>query len=161
MTDKENNKKTIEEELEPFFDEAPSVTIKGKPYKMRRLGIADTFKLGRIIAVGAAGVGKEIGKLELSPEVLAGLMFVGFPYAEKPIMEFLATVIGVTYEEIKDPRKFPMGSEVDIINALVTHIDVKAFFDRLTSLMKTPMFKGFLRKTSTSSKKDMVGRTSI
>ena len=47
------------DEVESFVAEAPTVTIKGKQYKVRRLGIADIFKLGRILAVGAAGMGKD------------------------------------------------------------------------------------------------------
>ena len=66
------------DEVEAFVGESPTVTIKGRKYKVRRLGVSDVFKLGRILAVGAAGMGKEIGKMELNPGMLAGLLIVSF-----------------------------------------------------------------------------------
>ncbi|MBA7587175.1 hypothetical protein ES708_29193 [subsurface metagenome] len=83
------------DEVEAFVGEAPTVTIKGRKYKVRRLGVSDVFKLGRILAVGAAGMGKEIGKLEMNPGVLAGLLIVSFPYAEDQCLEFIASIIGM------------------------------------------------------------------
>jgi hypothetical protein len=42
-----------------------------------------------------------------------------------------------------------MGSEVEIIEALVEHVDVKAFFGRVKKLVKAPMFKKLSREMST------------
>ena len=126
---------------------------------MRRLGMEDTFRLAKILAIGAAGVGKEISSLEMTAESAIGLMIVGFPYADQRIFELFSSVLGIKIEDIKNPSLFPMGSEVDIIKALVEHIDVKSFFLRLAALAETPMLKGFLKKISTSSKKDMDGQT--
>jgi len=134
------------DEVEAFVAEAPTVTIKGRQYKVRRLGVSDVFKLGRILAVGAAGIGKEIGKLEMNPGVLAGLLIVSFPYAEDQCIEFIASIIGVKVEDLKDPELFPVDSILDILKVLAEHEDVKAFFTKLGALLKTPIFKEFSKK---------------
>jgi len=156
---KKDDKKTFEKEIEPLIGDTPTVTIKGKEYRMRRLGMSDTFKLARIIGIGAAGIGKEITSLEMTAESAIGLLIVGFPFAEDRILELFASLLGVSDEDIRNPDKFPIGSEVDIIKALVEHIDVKAFFTKLTGLLEMPVLKEFLKKTSTSSRKDMGGKT--
>ena len=134
------------DEVEAFVGEAPTVTIKGRRYKVRRLGVSDVFKLGRILAVGAAGIGKEIGKLEMNPGVLAGLLIVSFPYAEDQCIEFIASIIDVKIEDLKDPELFPVDSILDILKVLAEHEDVKAFFTKLTGLLKAPVFEEFSKK---------------
>lgn len=159
MVEKKDEKKIFEKEIEPLIGDTPTIIIKGKEYKMRRLGIVDTFTLARIIGIGAAGIGKEIVNLELTPDVAIGLLIVGFPFASKEILDLFASLLGVEPEEIRDPNLFPMGSEVEIIKALADHIDVKAFFTKSAELMKMPASKEFLKRISTSSKKDMGGLT--
>ena len=153
-----DDKNVFEKEIEPFIGETPIVIIQGKEYKMRRLGMVDTFKLARIIGIGAAGIGKELTTLEMTPESAIGLLIVGFPYADRQILDLFADLLGVDINDIRNPEKFPIGSEIDIIKALVTHVDIKAFFTKLTELLEMPALKEFLKKTSTLSKKDMVGQ---
>ena len=159
MTDKVEEKKSMyKEEMEPLIGETPTLTIKGKKYRVRRLGMVDTFRLARIVSIGAAGIGKEMSTLELTPEAAIGLLVIGFPYAEKHIIELFASLLDVKEEDMRDPNKFPMGSEIEIAKALINHIDVKAFFTKLPELLKIPMLKGFSKKTSTVSKKGTGGR---
>lgn len=159
MSNKENKDNgKIFNDVEPLFAETPTVTINGKEFRMRRLGVGDTFKLARVISIGAAGMGAEIGNIELNPEVVAGLLLAGFPFAEDEILKLFASIIGVEFEDIKDPEKFPMGSEIEIIGAMMGHVDVKAFFTKATGLLKTPAVKGFLKSISTSSKQDIKSR---
>jgi len=154
MTEEKKKEEIFEKEIEPLIGNTPTVTIQGKEYKMRRLGIVDTFKLARIIGIGAAGIGKEIVNLDMSAESAIGLLIVGFPFASKEILDLFSSLLGVTEEEIRDPNLFPMGSEVEIIKALMDHIDAKAFFTKSVELMKMPTSKEFLKKISTLSKKD-------
>lgn len=155
----EKKESSIIEEIDPLIGDTPVITIKGKEYKMRRLGIVDTFQLARIIGIGAAGLGKEVANLDMTPEAAIGLLIVGFPFASKEILDLFASLLGVKPEEIRNPDLFPMGSEVDIIKALINHIDVMAFFDKLAELIKMPVSKEFLKKISTLSKKDTGGPT--
>jgi len=142
---KKSEKKEFDE-VEAFVGEAPIVVIKGKEYKLRRLGFSDVFRLGRILGIGAAGMGKEIGKMDLNPGVLAGLLLVSFPYAEKQCMEFIANIIDVKIEDLSNPELFPVDSILDILKVLVEHEDIKAFFTKLAGLLKAPIFKEFSKK---------------
>lgn len=153
--DEKKKVEIFEKEIEPLIGDTPTVTIQGREYKMRRLGILDTFKLARIIGIGAAGLGKEVINLDMTAESAIGLLIVGFPFASKDILDLFASLLGVTPEEIKNPNLFPMGSEIEIIKALMGHIDVKAFFTKSVELMKMETSKEFLKKISTLSKKDI------
>ena len=135
-----------DKEIEPFLGETISITISNKEYKMRRLNIQDIFKLGRILGIGAAGMGKEIGKMDLNPEVLAGLLLVSFPYAERQCLEFIASLIDVEVEDLKNPEFFPVDSILDILQNILEHEDVKAFFLKLANLLRMPAVKEFLKK---------------
>jgi len=95
----------------------------------------------------------------MTPEAAIGLLIVGFPYAEGKILDLFADVLGVKPEDIRNPDIFPMGAEVDIIKALIEHIDVKAFFTKLAGLLEMPILKEFLKKTSTSSRNGIAGLT--
>ena len=158
MDKNKKEKVTLEKEIEPLMGETPIVVIEGKEYRMKRLGIAHTFKLARIVGMGAAGIGKQVGSLEMNAESMVGLLIVGFPYADQLILSLFADVLDVKIDDIKNPDLFPMGSEVDIIQALVKHIDVKAFFTKLTGLLKSQAWKEFSKEISTSSKLDMDGQ---
>ena len=160
MTDKQKGvKEEIFNDVEPLIADTPIVTINDQEFKMRRMGVGDTFRLAKVISIGAAGMGAEIGNIELNPEVVAGLLLAGFPFAERQILELLASIIGVKYEDMKDPEKFPMGSEIEIISKLMEHVDMKAFFTKATGLFKKPAVKGFLKSISTSSKQDIKSQT--
>jgi hypothetical protein len=140
--------------------EPPSIEIAGVTYKLRRLGILDTLRLAKIVAAGVAGLGREVGSLDtLDPQVLGMLILAGAPFAERQVLEFLGSVIGVEPKDMADPNKFPMGSEVQIVEALVTHEDVRAFFDRLQAAMRAPGMRSLFQSKSTSSKADTAGQT--
>ena len=115
----------------------PVVTIEGHDYPLRRLGIRDTFAVARIIAVGATATNQRLDDAAMTdPDKLSGLMLSGVIAAEKTAFDLLASLINVTPKELSDPNKFPMGSELSIIEALVEHQDIKAFFAHAGTLMK-------------------------
>lgn len=138
----------------------PTIEIAGKQYQLRRLGILDTLRLARILAAGVAGLGTEIGNLDkMDPQVLGMVLLAGAPFAEKQTLEFLASCIGEPWEALKDPERFPMGAEVQIIGALIEHEDVLSFFDRLRVAVKAPGLRSLFRTSSTSSKRGTGGQT--
>jgi len=169
---------------EPLLYEAPTITIVGKEYTMRRLGIFDVAKLARILSKTSADV---IGKL--SDTVLArmkvrpeedgkpgeelGLAAVqdsewfvaiarAMPNIAEEVIEFLCDLIGFE-GDFRDPDQFPLGSEIEILGALIKHVDVKAFFTSVTNLMGKDLAKTmkgiFSEDKSTSSRKHTGGRT--
>ena len=63
---------------------------------------------------------------------------------------------------IRDPETFPLDALVDLIEAVIEHDDVIAFFDKFLRMLKGPALKNLmshLSKPSTKSKKDTVGQT--
>lgn len=121
----------------PILDPGPTVQVGDRTIQIRRLGIKDTFAVARIIAVGASASNRPLSNAEMTnPERMGELLLAGFVAAEKTAMDFLASLVGVTVKELQDPEQFPMGTELDIIMALVEHQDLKAFLSRAGVLMK-------------------------
>ena len=121
----------------PILDPGPIVEIEGTAYPIRRLGIRDTFTVARIVAIGAGATNRPLNNTEMSdPNRMAELFLAGFVAAEKAAFELLANLIGVTTKDLENPDRFPMGSELRIIEALVQHQDLKAFFAQAGELMK-------------------------
>jgi hypothetical protein len=116
----------------PILDEAPTVTIAGQPYQLRRLGVRDTFAIARIVAVGAAALNRPLGS-DLTTESMGQLLLSGFMAAEETTMKLLASVIDVTVPELE---KMPMEAPLEIVAALAEHQDLRAFFARAGELMK-------------------------
>src|SRR5690606_27847866 len=116
----------------PILAEAPTGTIAGQPYQLRRLGVRDTFAIARIVAVGAAALNRPLGS-DLTTGSMGQLLLSGFMAAEETTMKFLASVIGVTVPELE---KMPMEAPLDIAAALAEHQDLRAFFARAGELMK-------------------------
>lgn len=152
--------------LDPMIGDRPTVTIVDREgnenlYYMRTLGIQDTFRFLKIIAQGAAYMGGNLlDKISaLNAETVAMLVLAGLPFAEKEALDLLANILqkkedgklkALSYEEIKDSEKFPIGSEVDIIQALMQHQDLHIFFGKLGKLVKgAPAVKAALQKEST------------
>ena len=141
-------KKSILDEVEPLISEMPIITVKGKEYKLRRLGVADAFRLARIMSIGAGSLGKQITDYgeAVTSENFPAIIFASFPYEESYVISFLANVIGEKVEDFRNPDLFPMGTEMDIVYALAKHVDVIAFFGKLTGIMKKPPLKESLKK---------------
>lgn len=112
------------------------VTIGGKVYPLRRLNITDTLRLAQIMGIGATALGRDLALTgaNMAQEVVM-LLLAGLPYAEQKVIEFIASVVGLTIEQVRDPEVFPMGSELLVIDALVRHTDIQSFFATLQLVM--------------------------
>lgn len=63
---------------------------------------------------------------------------------------------------IRDPNTFPLDALIDVIEAVIDHDDVIAFFDKFKRMMKGPALKNLtkhLKGPLTASKKDTGGQT--
>ena len=138
-TTKKTNKEKLEEVttgMKPIVGDTPTVEIEGRTYKLRRLGISDTFAIARILGIGVKQLGNlGIGSLNEQAAVLA--IIAAIPYAEDEILDLLADIVGVDGSDIRNPDLFPLGSEIAIIEALSKHQDLQAFFTRLQGLLKS------------------------
>ncbi|HHV27954.1 MAG TPA: hypothetical protein GXX63_12275 [Tissierellia bacterium] len=135
-----NQKKKLEEVttgLETIVGESPTVEIEGKTYTMRRLGIRDAFRVIKIIGIGVKEMAGMINFGQMDAQAMTMAMVAAIPYAEEEIIDLLASLIGVSGEEIRDPNLFPLGSEIAIIEALTKHQDLRAFFTQLQRLAES------------------------
>ncbi len=129
----------------PILDDAPTVTIAGEVYQLRRLGVRDTFAIARIVAVGAAALNR--GMDDLSADAIGQLLLSGFMAAEETTIKLLASVISV---DVKTLESMPMEAPLEIAAALAEHQDLRAFFDRASELMrKLPEMRTRSRAAST------------
>ncbi len=135
-TTKKTNKEKLEEVttgMEPIVGVKPTVEIEGKTYTIRRLGIADTFAIARILGVGIKQMGA-LGMSSLNEHSAVLAIVAAIPYAEDEILDLLADIVGVDGADIRNPDIFPIDAIVDIIGVLAEHQDLKAFFTRLQNL---------------------------
>ena len=135
---KKTNKDKLQEVtsgLETIVGDVPVVEIEGRTYTIRRLGIADTFRIIRILGIGINQLGNMGGGLNERSMALA--IVAAIPYAEDEIMDMLADLVGVDSADIRKPEVFPLGSEIAIIEALSKHQDLKAFFTQLQRLAES------------------------
>lgn len=156
----------------PILDNLPELEIEGNTYYMRRLNLSDVFKMTKVISRAANMLGSSLQKLDFTnPEILGILLVTSVPYAEKEILELLAsvlqkkekvggkeTLVSLEIDELLNPDKFPMFSVVTITEALIKHQDLKSFLDSLVGLLKNPAVSRLV-KSSTSSNKDTGGKT--
>lgn len=127
-------------------EETEELELVTKEFKMRRLGISDTFKLMQIVAGGAAGLGAQLKTMDMSAEMVGMLLISGIPYQEKIAIELLASIIGVKPQDLANPDIFPMGTEIEIVQKLIDHQDMKAFMGKIGNMVKQPGMKSFLNK---------------
>jgi len=125
--------------VNPLLADMPTVTSNGVTYTLRRLGIADVFRMVRIMGLGSKVAGIDIMTELTNTDDIAGTLAVQLctilPFAERQISEMLADVLCVTPEQFADPDVFPMESIVDVVQAVAAHPDLTSFFTRLSQLL--------------------------
>ena len=162
---------------EPMLYEAPIITIVGKEYTMRRLGIFDVTRLARILSKSGGALltklGSTIGLGKLNEGIKSlkdfpvGDWFMAIisalPDTAEDVIGFLASTLKGWEGDVKDGDQFPLGTELEIVEKLLEHEDVVAFFARAQNLAKSPALKKigvmFSGDKSTSSKKPTGGQT--
>lgn len=134
----------------------PEVTIGGKTYKIRRLGILDVLTVLEIIQQifdrGSKEMIQRISGMDLSNEEnFAAALFYGFPACKESLLHWLADLVGVAYEDYVDPEQFPLDAQMDILEALASHPDLASFFTRVKELAEK---KGLLQQIQQKFTKD-------
>lgn len=119
--------------VDPVLIEAPSVTIRGVKYPLRRLGLTDVFKVARIMGHGLAG-------LTDAPDGISGgqvvqVLVAAMIRSEDEVLSLIASLIGVTRADLEDADRFGMDALVEVIDALSRHQDLLAFFASISKLM--------------------------
>lgn len=118
----------------------PTVTIEGTDYRLRRLGMQDTLRIAKIVSIGANAAGMNLASFNdgdaaaYAGQVISCLVG-GMPFAENQVLDLFASLLGVSGADIRNPDKFPMGSELLIGEALAQHPDITVFFAKLGGML--------------------------
>ena len=158
--------------------EPPILTIEGRGFKVRRLGLLDIQRIAKIYAAGSEFVNrKALANMNtMAPEEVGTFILDFLPYAFDQVIDLFADLIGLAPGKspeklkgdedndgtIRDPNIFPLGAEVQVVEALIEHEDVMAFFDRVKAIAKSPALKKLterLKGPSTASKPATAGKT--
>ena len=169
--------------------EPPVLSVEGKEYPLRKLGLLDIERLSSIVRKVSRSIDvMALSSVEdLTPKAMIGFLIDFMPYASDEIIRFMASVIrlkpGMPFEDaeekllksksanpqdpnegtIRDPSVFPLGSEVKLIGLLSEHPDVLSFFTASRELANNPLLKKLkdrLGALSTESNTDTDGPTS-
>lgn len=118
-----------------ILQDNPVAVINGKAYPLRPLGVRDTIKLARIMSLGMMKAGQKLGDIDLKDPQTVGMLFMSAVlYAEDEVLDFLAYLLEVSPAAFDDPTQFPIGSELEIIEAMTKQVNVRAFFTKLLTL---------------------------
>ncbi len=146
--------------IETLVGELPKLTIRSKEYEMRGLNIQDSLSLLRIFKEAATWGVRDIrarapvmfSKLSTLDEsgddkikkVLEMGMYIFAPLfgitevADELLTWFGDIIGGVSLEDMKDTKIMPMGSELVILNSLLTHPDFESFLSTVNLLRNNP-----------------------
>jgi hypothetical protein len=130
------------------------VVIGGRKRRIRRLGIRDMLALldlwNNVIMLGDMRVSARLPELKSRSDLerLLWTVLAGAPACAEEAEKLLSDWLGVTREEFADPNQFPMETLPVVINALLDHRDVAAFFSQVGNLMpRLAMITAILLKT--------------
>lgn len=123
-----------------ILSDGVAIRLEGVVYKIRRLGIADCFRLWSILkdvyAKGGTEIALRMQGVDTGPEGFGTLVMLGMPYVQDDMLSFFADALNVKIEDLNNPDKFPMDSILLLIEALFQHQDVKAFLSRLIKVQE-------------------------
>lgn len=133
---------TEQQQADPILDShGPIVTIEGRDYPLRRLGLQDVFRVVRILGngisvlVGSGQVDVKTSKLAVDPGLVVQVLLASMQRHESDIMQLMADLIGVERAELDDAERFPITAILDLYEALAQHQDLLAFLARVEAMM--------------------------
>lgn len=121
-------------ETDPILAEAPTVTIAGIVYPIRKLGLPDVFRVARILGRGVSVLGD--AGASLSPGQIMQVLVASMTSNEQEVLALIGDLLGVEQKKLRDPDLFPMESIIDVLEALKEHQDLRAFLARLQKLVE-------------------------
>lgn len=138
---------------DPQMVELPSITIEGKTYTMRRLGIGDCFALVRLCGAAVYEAIKQFSMVRASTKSMEEAGVVAFFHLMANIAgkeEAFYALIGGTFglktpKDMGDPNKFPLPAWTDIAQAIAKHPDLEAFVKNLERLRDDPATQRLLK----------------
>ena len=125
---------------EAILAKEPTVTLNGNLYTMRRIGILDAFTFADMLGSSASTLVAALSKGTPGDATETGMalfaaVIEALPKAQKPILDFLADILQIKPEDIRNPNLFPLQSITELIKALAAHPDMKEFLEQLRPLV--------------------------
>lgn len=119
--------------VDPVTYTPPIVTVNGREYPLRRLGLQDVLLAGKIVQAALRRLAAT------DPSIRDGITFAAIATTalieeEETVTRFLANLLNVTPEQMSDPDLFPVDALFDVIEALEEHEDLRAFLARSSRL---------------------------
>lgn len=146
-----------------------AVEINGVKYQRRRMGIDLEVRLAELLFNAFGSLDIDIEKVDnLSVGEIGGLLILLLRRKEfvDGVLGFLGDLLidfPLSVKEMHDSDKFPMGSELRIVESVINDEDAKDFFAIVQRLLKLrSQLKGTRTRSKnklTSSKKGTAGRT--
>lgn len=119
--------------VDPVMYVPPTVVVAGTTYTLRRLGLPDVFRVVKILGRGAALL--DAGS-QFTPAQIIQVIMASITLNEEPVLDLIASLIGVKREALNDPEAFPMDSIIDIVEAIAKHGDLRGFLARADAIAK-------------------------
>jgi len=116
---------------DPILDEPPTVTVAGREYTLRRLGLRDAFRVGRILG---RGVSMLTNAKEFTVGQIVHVLIGSLTANEDEVLTLIADVLGIKRDELEDPERFPLPSVLDVLEALARHQDLAGFLRRAQAM---------------------------
>lgn len=109
----------------------PTINLPEGPVQLRRLGLDDPFFIVDIFsaAVDAYATEQSYRVKPLALDTEEGKLrfaLLGFQGARETLMPWLASLLGKTTEDIRNPAVFPVTALPDLIAALMAHPDIES-----------------------------------
>lgn len=135
----------LNETPDPILSEDPIITIAGREYTVRRMGLTDVFRVARILGRGVTLLSGSAG--EITGAQLVQVLVASLTANDEEVLRLIASLIGVERKDLDDPRVFPMDSILTVFEALAVHQDLRAFLFKVQTLaerlpemqMRTPI----------------------
>lgn len=134
--------------LEALLAEMPEVRVGDETRRLRRLGLKDVYDWADILkCAGAKGSrafadlirGMDLQNLRINQmQASFTSLLLGLIEEEKAVLGWIAGLVGVTLEEVEDPNVFTLESLADLIEGLLVHPDLEAFFTRVRAIAQNP-----------------------
>lgn len=141
----------------PYLVHPPTIKIDGKEHALRRLGMIDWFHFLDLVHLVASRGAREVrawmGALADMPDWKErGMMIAlfGLKHARPQLVQWFASLLQWEVADVEDTSKFPLGTELAIVEAFLDHPDLEDVFRRGLRLAKSGRLQAVLSKVLAS-----------
>lgn len=134
-------KKSTSTNDDVILDAGVEVNVDGRKFLLGRLPGTAIFKIPALFreifirGLPYVNLSGELEKTALGKNDMSTILFMGFPYAEYEILNFLSQMTGISVESFGDPDVVPLKAMTRMVLALDKHPDIQDFLGDAESLL--------------------------